>query len=177
MAERKLKENQHVMPQIDLEKGIVTFHVKGHLPIPLHMDRLHPDIIRRAAMVGMAQVRIVDAAAVGMTDKDGNIIPEADRIQMKYENMNELVRHYESGTAEWSRVSEAGPKGGILFKALCNLYAERTPEGIRTWLDARSKKEQAALRADPKVKAEIDRIEAEMGKAANVDTTSLLASL
>lgn len=125
-----MKENQHVKPVINPDAATVTFTVKGYdNPLVLHMERLHPDIIRRAAMVGMAQVRIVDAAAVGLTDKDGNIIREADRLRMKYEGMQELIAHYESGTDQWTRTGSGNAaQSGITLEAIARHYHKSLDE-------------------------------------------------
>lgn len=98
-----MKENQHVKPIIDLEANKVSFEVLGHSTLTLDLSKVHPDNVKRAALVGFAQVRVVDAAAVGMEDDEGNIIPAAERIAMKHARMKALIEHLESGTAEWSR--------------------------------------------------------------------------
>lgn len=130
-----MKENQSVKPVVNVDAGTVTFEVKGMSPLVLEMSRLHPDIIKRAALVGMAQVRIVDAAAVGRADEDGNLIPEGDRLQTKYDRMAALIEHYHSGTAEWSRRAEGG--GGrvaLALEALAELKGmsvEKAEEGLK----------------------------------------------
>lgn len=155
----------------------IMFNVKGLGTIALDMTRLHPAIMQKAAIHGLIQ-RISDAAAMSRTDDEGRIIPEATLNEAKFEAMSALVNHYATGTSEWSRVSEAGPRGGILFKALCRMYPERKPDEIREWLDGQSKANQAALRASEKVRAAITAIEAEMVTASpKVDTDALLADL
>lgn len=102
-----MKDNQSVGVKVSDAFDSVTFEVRGQGTLVLEMGKLHEDIIKRAACVGMAQVRIVDAAAVGKADKEGNIIPEATRNKMKFERMKALVDHYNSGTATWERVRVA----------------------------------------------------------------------
>ena len=102
-----MKDNQSVGVSINEEFSHVTFEVRGQGTLILDMGKLHEDIIRRAACVGMAQVRIVDAAAVGKADKEGRIVPEAERNAMKFAKMKALVDHYNSGTATWERVRVA----------------------------------------------------------------------
>jgi hypothetical protein len=105
----KMKENQQVAPSIDVEAGTVTFHFRGsETPEVLYMDKLHPSILRRAALTGMAQVRLVDAAAIGRTDDDGNLIPEDVRIQMKQHAIGALIAHYHTGTNQWGRTGGSG---------------------------------------------------------------------
>ena len=124
-----MKENQHVKPVVNVEAGTVTFQVKGHNDIVLDIAKLHPDIVKRAALAGMAQVRIVDAAAVGMADDEGNILPEAERINLKYSRMEALVSHYHTGTSDWSRKGTgSGGFGSITVEAIARVkdveYAE-----------------------------------------------------
>jgi len=172
-----MKDNQHVQPVIDLTAGTVTFKVKGHPDIVLDMAQLHPDITRQAAMVGMAQVRIVDAAAVGRTDKDGLIIPEAERIAQKYANMAGLVEHYMTGTSEWSRRATGGgtSEGGLLYRALREAYPAKSEQEIRDFLEGKTAKQKAALVASEALKVYVDRIRAEA--TSGIDTDSLLAGL
>jgi len=106
-TEAQMKDNQSVSVAVADAFDSVTFEVRGQGKLVLEMGKLHEDIIKRAACVGMAQVRIVDAAAVGKADKDGNIIPEAERNAMKFARMKALVDHYNSGTATWERVRVA----------------------------------------------------------------------
>ena len=118
---RNMKENQHVMPIIAEDFSTVTFKVRGHDDLVLHMDKIHPDNLRRAACAGFAQVRIVDAAAVPAADKDGNIIPADERVAMKHDRMAALITHYESGTPEWSRQSEGGGARSITVEAIARV--------------------------------------------------------
>lgn len=170
----KPKANSVITHSLNTEglHPVITFHVRGAGAITLDMDRLSADVVQRAAIHGMIQ-RISDAAAISRDEETG--LPATP--EEKLEAMSRLVAHYESGTSEWSRVAEAGPKGGVLFKALCEMFPDRDAKSIREWLDELSKKEQTALRADPKVKAIIDRMQAEVGKSASVDTSALLAQI
>ena len=59
----------------------------------------------------------------------------------------------------WALIS-----GGLLFAALCRMYAGRkTEEELREWLSTKDKKAQAELRKNPKVAAIIEQIKAERG--------------
>lgn len=156
-----MKENQTVKPIIADDFSAVSFEVRGLDTLTLTMSKLHPDIIRRAACVGMAQVRIVDAAAIPAARKDGTIIPADERTAMKHAAMARLIEHYETGTDKWSRVSEAGPTGGYLFEALCEMYGHmKAPSEIRAYLDGLSDKEQSALREDDEVSPIIAKLKA-----------------
>lgn len=171
-----MKDNQHVQPVIDLAAHTVTFKVKGRTDIVLDMAKLHPAIVEQAAMVGMAQVRIVDAAAVGRADDEGVIIPEAVRLDMKHANMAELVAHYMTGTDQWSRrKTGGGAESGLLFQSLARLYPAKSADEIRAFLKGKSAKDKSALLATDKVRKFADAIRAEAGKG--VDAEALLAGL
>lgn len=186
----QMKENQHVKPIIDVVAGTVTFQTKGMADIVLHADKLHADILKRAALVGMAQVRIVDAAAISSTDKDGRIVPEAERIATKHARMSELVAHYESGTSEWSRVGEGGGGKSITVEAIAELKkvtydeAEKyVEEFAATGKDgdgkgfADTKAALAFLRTGSRVRAAIDAIRAKRAPAPKVDADKALDDL
>jgi hypothetical protein len=184
MATKEMKENQHVQPVVDVEAGTVTFRTRGHPDIVLHAAKLHPDVMRRAALVGMAQVRIVDAAAVGMTDDDGNIIPEAGRIALKHERMAALVEHYETGTAEWSRVGQGGGGRSITVEAIARVRgitydaAKAETDGFAAKkFNGDTKKALAFLRDGKRVQDAIAAIRAERTKAPKVDADSALDEL
>ena len=180
----KMKENQHVKPVIDVVTGTVTFQVKGQDDLVLHFDRLHPDIVERAALVGMAQVRIVDAAAVGVADDEGNIIPEAQRIAMKYRNMAALIEHYETGTSEWSRVGTGGGGKSITVEAIArvqNITYEEAEAQVEAFAekkyDGDTKKALAFLRGGARVSAAIEAIRKERMPAPKVDADKALEEL
>jgi hypothetical protein len=180
-----LKVNQQVKPVIDVEAGIVNFHVKGfNEPLTLHLDKLHPSIIRRAALAGMAQVRIVDAAAISAQDDDGNIIPIDDRAIIKYGNMKGLIDHYETGTDQWTVTGSGGGARSITIEAIARVqnvdydtavkmvdaHAEKKYDGNR-------KKALAKLRGAADVIRAMQEIRAERIPTAKVDANAELAEL
>lgn len=156
---------------------VITFNVLGAGTFALDMAKISDTVRDRAAVHGMVQ-RISDAAALSRTDKEGNIIPAAELAQAKYEAMIALRDHYESGTAEWSRVATAGPKGGYLFEALCRVYGHKlAPSDIRAWLDGLSDAEQAALRDDDTIAPVIREIKAARAPVDRPNAKVLLADL
>lgn len=179
-----MKQNQQVQPIINMEEGTVTFRVLGKADLVLHADKLHPDILKRAALVGMAQVRIVDAAAVGVADKDGNIIPAAERVEMKYANMAALIEHYESGTSEWSRVGQGGGGKSITIEAIAAVQGkdyDTVEAEVATFADAKyggdTKKALAFLRTGSRVAAKIEEMRKARLPAPKVDADNALAEL
>lgn len=156
-----MKENQIIKPVIDLARNEVSFEFQSLPTLTLHMDKVHPDNVARAALTGMAQVRIVDAAAVSATDKAGNIVPAKDRTAEKHRRMKALIDFYESGTREWARTREAAvaPLDTILLAALVELYPAKDEPEIRVWLSGLKPNEQKALALSEKVKSTYDRIQ------------------
>ena len=68
--------------------------------------------------------------------------------------------------------------GGLLFAALCRMYAGRkTEEELRDWLGTKDKKAQAALRKNPKIADLIETIKAERGGADDDAGADLLDEL
>ena len=139
-----MKENQSVKPLIDMDAQVVMFDVRNHTPLRLDMTKLHRDIITRAAYVGMAQVRIVDAAAVSRQRKDGTIRTASEMDAEKYNRMAALIAHYESGSADWNVKGAAREdNSALILKAvarvrgidataalnLCTKFADSAHEG------------------------------------------------
>jgi len=131
--------------------------------ITIHSDTLS-DAIRHTAMLHGLKQKICDAAALGAGYTD---------IE-KFDAMQEVANRLFSG--EWNKTGRGDGTGnsGLLFRALCELYPNKTPEIIREFLDGKDKKEQAALRINPKIAAIIDRIRAERN---TIDTDELLDEL
>ncbi len=111
--------------------------VEGGDEIPLNLESVAEANRKRAELHGW-HARISDTAAIGMADKEGNIIPKAERARIKSERMNELCRFYESGAEDWSRVSEGG--GGAVAIAVA---AFARHEGI-TAEEAKGRMERVA---------------------------------
>lgn len=169
------RANAVIATEIEATPGgtLVRFTVKDAGVITLEMARLNSAIIDHAAVHGMVQ-RISDAAAISRDPKNG----QAATPEEKFEAMQKLVEYYHSGTGEWSRVREAGPKGGFLFEALVKMYPDKTPEAVRAWLDTLDDKQQAALREDDAVAPIIAGIKAARNAdKPKMDTKAILAGL
>ena len=168
-----MKANSIIGTEV-LSAGVIRFHVKGAGFVDFDTTKVHVDVAVRAAQHGFIQ-RISDAAAISRDPETGRPATAEEKMA----KMAALIAHYETGTAEWSRVQAGGPKGGLLFDALCRLYGhQKAPSDIRTWLDGLSDKEQAALREDATIAPVIAAIKAERAKdQPKMDTASLLADL
>ncbi len=104
-------------------EGVITFRVRGaESPILFTLNRVSEANRRRAEVHGWIQ-RVVDSAAVGMTDSAGGIIPAAERDRLKYAAMVKVRDHYESGTEDWARRAVAGERetGGMTLRAVAEV--------------------------------------------------------
>lgn len=172
----KPKANSTIVTALDVD-GNLVFNVLGAGVVKFHPEKANPVCRAKAERHGWFQ-RIADAAAMSRTDEDGKIIPPAELAKAKFDAISRLITHYETGTAEWSRVAAAtGPKGGLLFKALCRMFQAKTADEVRAWMKAKTRDELAALRVEPKVKAIIDAIEAESVNVEGIDTEAMLGEL
>lgn len=142
----KAKANSVITHQVG--DNTIMFNVLGVGEMILDMNAVHKDIVVRAAIHGMIQ-RISDAAAISRDPETGKPASAQD----KFDAMSRLVAHYESGTSEWSRKPVAGEreKGGLLFKALCQMSPSKSPTEIRAWMDGKTKAELATIRASKRV--------------------------
>ena len=160
-----------IKTSINASIGEVVFS-NGVESITVHLDRLHIDNQRYAALHGLKQ-KVGDAAAIARDTETGKSATEEE----KFAAMKAVVEHLESGTAEWNRRTQDGERkpSGLLFEALCRAYPQKDAAAIRTFIAARSKAEQAALLNSAALKPHVDAIRAEAGKG--VDTEELLAGL
>lgn len=137
----------------------------------LNADELPSEILDYAMLHGLKQ-KLVDAAAISRDPETGRSVSPAEKIAAIREVRSRLI------AGEWNKRRESGEgsgNGGLLFRALCELYPNKSPEAVREFIAAKSKEEQAALRASPKIAAIIDRIRAR--KASEIDTDAMLAGL
>jgi hypothetical protein len=165
-----MKDNQQIKPVVSDDLTKVTFEIRGADSLVLDMTKLHPDIIRRAACVGMAQVRIIDAAAVGRDDGAGGVRSASEMLTLKRERMAALVSHYMTGTDEWNRKRAAGggatkDTSGITLQAMRRVWPDKDCEGLALKLETKrgiTRKEAYAEFAKTKeVAAAIAAIKAE----------------
>lgn len=171
-----MKSNQVIDTRLD--GNVLTFTVKSVGELAFDVTKAHAANRAQAEFHGWIQ-RISDAAAIGRDPKTG----ASASPQQKFDAMKALVDHYESGVDQWSRVATAGPKGGYLFEALCEMFASVKSEAeVRTFLDGLTRREQDALREDDTVAPIIARIKAakikpEEEEARKETAKSLLAGL
>ncbi len=161
------KLNKAIDTAIEGSVLVIRTH-EGNLSIDA--SKLTPEIQQAAVMHGLKQ-KIVDAAAIGRNPENGR----SATIKDKYDAMKEVIDRLTT-EAQWNktRAGGAGGSDGLLVRALVELYPSKTLEYIREFVGGKDKKEQAALRANPKVAAIIDRLRAE---SSDIDTEALLDEL
>jgi len=146
----------------------LTFSNRG--TIRINLRDLSDTIILHATLHGLKQ-KLVDAAAISRNPDTGR----SATIDDKYTAVREVYDRLLSGS--WNKGRADGGSsgsGGLLFRALCQMYPGKTPEALRAFLEGKTKAECAALRATPKIAAIIDTLRAPSG---DVDTDGLLSEL
>ena len=127
--------------------------------IELNPVDLADSVYKQAVYHGLKQ-KLVDAAAISRNPETGR----SASIEDKYQAVKTVYDRLIAG--HWNAVRGEGGTGtgGLLFAALCRMYAGRkTEEELREWLSTKDKKAQAELRKNPKVAAIIEQIKAERG--------------
>lgn len=150
----KAKANSVITHRVSaINSEVLVFEVLGVGELRFDTSQAHDIVRANAERHGWIQ-RISDAAAISRDPETGKPASAQD----KFDAMSRLVAHYESGTAEWSRKPVAGEreKGGLLFKALCQMSPSKSPEEIRVWMGTKTKKELNKIRVSERVSAVID---------------------
>ena len=128
--------------------------------IELNPFDLTEQVREQAVFHGLKQ-KLVDAAAISRNPETGRSASIEDKYQAVWTVYDRITR-----LGEWNAVRGEGGTGtgGLLFAALCRMYAGRkTEEELREWLGTKDKKAQAELRKNPKISTIIDQIKAERG--------------
>lgn len=147
--------------------GILTIQTSEGT-ISVGLNDLSDEIKTQALMHGLKQ-KIVDAAAIGRNPETG----KSATVKEKFAAMKEVADRLQNG--EWNKQREAGTStGGLLVRALQRLYPKKDAEEIQAFVEGKDRKEQAALRANPKVAAIIAEIRSENSE---IDTDGLLGEL
>ena len=165
------KRNATIAVDIQMPAGILTLTFANGKILTIGKDDLTEEQRTRALLRGVKE-KLVDAAAISCNPETGR----SATIDDKYNAVKAVYDRLLAG--QWNAAREGGGhSGGLLFKALCRMYAGKEPEQIMTFLAGKTDADKTALRKNPKVAAIIEEIRAETGKAANIDTDELLAEL
>jgi hypothetical protein len=132
-----------------------------------------PAMLAKFACHG-AEQKLGDEIA-GLKDDKGNDADIDDCVL----TVDELIDRLYAG--EWGTKRDGNGMAGtsILLRALIEMQPAKPADEIRAWLKGKTHAEKTALRANPKVKPIVDRLEAEKAtkKSSNVDTDALLNEL
>lgn len=148
--------------------GMVLTFANGQT-LTLDGMALAAEVRTYALMHGLKQ-KLVDAAAIARNPDTGR----SATIEDKYEAVKTVYDRLLSGLWNAPRGEGGTGTGGLLFRALCKMYPNKTPEALREFLATKSAAEQAALRKNPRVAAIIDELRAATAKD---DGESLLNEL
>lgn len=186
--EEKIMTNKTRTPAIDattvvgdgtrtteVNSGYVHLAFDNGKTLTISTTDINRDIAAQALLHGLKQ-KLVDAAAISRNPDTG----QSATIDDKYNAVREVYDRLLSGQWNKGRADGSTGTGGYLFRALCILYATKTPEAIREFLSKKSKVEQTALRATSKIKAIIDDLklaDAENGEDDGLDTDAMLDEL
>lgn len=138
------------------------------LTLPAH--DITPELREQAMMHGLKQ-KLVDAAAISRNPDTGR----SATIDDKYNAVREVYDRLMSG--QWNKIRDggSGTKGGLLFRALCLMYADKTPDAIKAFLDKKTPAEKTALRNTAKIAAIIATLKEE--PTDGIDADGLLDEL
>jgi hypothetical protein len=156
----------------DYTGGEVTFTADFGQTVTINTLDLTPEVAMLAMLHGLKQ-KCGDGAALSRNRETGRSATSED----KFAEVRAIAERLKTG--HWNKPREggagAGGEGGLLFKALCRVRADKTPAEVRAYLDGRSKEEQEALRYVPAVAQAILDIKAETAKDNGIDGEALLA--
>ena len=159
---------REIKSTIDVTTNSLRIDVVGHESLIIDCTTLLSDIATHAMLHGLKQ-KICDSAALGA----GYTLAE------KYTAMLETMTRITDETApSWNKRAEGGGSvTGLLYRALLRLYPDKPAEKLRSYHDGLDKKQQAALRGNPKIATIIEEIKAEAVDTKGIDSDELLSGL
>lgn len=156
---------------IEAPTGFLHLTFGNGKTLTIATNEISPDIRTQAMLHGLKQ-KLVDAAAISRNPDTGR----SATIDDKYNAVREVFDRLMSG--QWNKVRDggSGTKGGLLFRALCIMYADKSAEAIRAFLDKKTPAEKTALRNTKKI-ADIILTLKDDEAGDDVDTDALLKEL
>ena len=147
--------------------GVLTLVFSHGRELILDTAHLDAAVYNQALMHGLKQ-KLVDAAAISRNPNTGRTAS----IDDKFDAVREVYDRLLSGQWNKGRDGTASPKGGLLFRALCIVYASKTAEQIRAIMATKTKEDLAALRKLPKIVAAIEELKAADATDNDTDNTT-----
>ena len=142
---------------VERDEDVLVIEFAHGKRLEVRPSELVASVQEQALFHGLKQ-KLVDAAAISRNPETGRSASIEDKYQAVHAVYDRLI------AGHWNAVRGEGGTGtgGLLFAALCRLYAGRkTEEELREWLGTKDKKEQAIARKIPKIAAIIEQIKAE----------------
>ena len=153
------------------DRGTLSLAFSNGQTLSMHVSQIGVDVAAYALMHGLKQ-KLVDAAAISRNPDTGR----SATIDDKYNAVREVYDRLLSGQWNKNRADGATTKGGLLFRALCLMYADKTPEAIKAFLDKKTAAEKTALRNTAKIAAIIATLKEDVADDG-IDADSLLDEL
>ena len=150
--------------------GLLKLVFSNGNELKVSMSMLTPEIATQCLMHGLKQ-KLVDAAAISRNPDTGR----SATIDDKYNAVREVYDRLLSGQWNKIRTDGASTKGGLLFRALFIMYADKTPDAIKAFLDKKTPAEKTALRNTAKIAAIIATLKEE--PTDGIDADGLLDEL
>ena len=153
------------------DRGTLSLAFSNGQTLSMHVSQIGVDVAAYALMHGLKQ-KLVDAAAISRNPDTGR----SATIDDKYNAVREVYDRLLSGHWNKTRADGASTKGGLLFRALCLMYADKTPDAIKAFLDKKTAAEKTALRNTAKIAAIIATLKEDVADDG-IDADSLLDEL
>jgi hypothetical protein len=134
------------------------------------------DEIKQAAMMHGLKQKLVDGAAIARNPETGRSATLEDKFNAVKEIYDRIT---DSAAPAWNKGRASGEGDGgntLLLRALCKMSG-KSPAVMAALLEAKTKEEKKALRANPKVAAIIAEIQAERLAQQGIDGEALLDEL
>lgn len=139
------------IPTIETEIEGLVLHLtfKDGRKISLDAATLTDELKNQAMMHGLKQ-KLVDAAAISRNTETG----KSASIDDKYGAVEEVVNRL-TIEKSWNKTREGGSgnEGGLLLRALSELYPNLTREQVVSFLESKTPSEKVALRNSSKIAA------------------------
>ena len=177
-----MKDNQQINPVVADDGMSIEFELRGLPSLKFDLRKVSEINRNRAAAVGFADVRIVNAAAISRNAPDGSIRSATEMLKLKRERMEALIQHYESGTVEWRVKRAAGGESrdtsGITLQAMKRVWPDKDCEALAWRLEQkRGITRREAYAEFAKTKQVAEAIAAIKAERATIDSDDLLAEM
>lgn len=159
-----------IKADIDNVAQTVTFNFEHGKKISIDCSKLSEDIKTHAMLHGLKQ-KLGDAAAIARDTSTG----KPATIETKFQAMQEVLDRLLNG--DWNKHREGGQEsGGLLLQALASVYATKTLEQLKAFLEPLSNGEKQALKLEPSIAKAIHAIQAQR-TPKEINVKSLLSGL